>query len=178
MAKKLIIFTDIGDTVIDQGSEVREESSAVVIDSACIPGAKETMLEINRLGYTVVMVADGLVQSFHNSMRINGLEHIFSGWVISEAVGVRKPDAKMFDTAFESIGLTEADKKRVIMVGNHIGRDVAGANRYGIRSVLLTWSPRYGYEPSCPDEVPTYTIAEPKELLPLVERLERELENE
>lgn len=177
MEKKLIIFTDIGDTVIDQGSEVRRENDPVVIDSACIPGAKETMLELYRRGYTIVMVADGLVQSFANSMRINGLDHIFAARVISEAVGVRKPDAKMFDTAFQSIGLTEADKGRVIMVGNAINRDISGANRYGIRSVLLTWSPRYGYEPSEPDEVPTYTIGVPEELLPLVERLESKLEN-
>ena len=71
--------------------------------------------------------------------------------------------------------LTEEDKRRVIMVGNNIKRDVTGANRFGIRSVLLTWSPRYQYEASTPDEVPAFRIRSPEELLPLAEKLNAEL---
>ena len=98
-----------------------------------------------------------------------------SAEAISEALSSEKPSALMFRTAMDRLRLTEADKRRVIMVGNNIRRDVVGANRFGIRSVLLTWSPRYRYEPSCPEETPTYRIASPEELLPLAEKLNAEL---
>ena len=69
--KRLIIFTDIGDTIIDEGTEVRN-AQGVVIHAECIPGAKETYLRLYEKGYTIVMVADGLTQSFHNTMKKTG----------------------------------------------------------------------------------------------------------
>ena len=174
MEKKLIIFTDIGDTVIDEGTEVRDEN-AVVVHADCIPGARETMLELYRRGYTIVMVADGLVQSFANTMKQHGLSHIFRAKAISEEVGCEKPGTPMFRAAMDRTDLTEADKRRIIMVGNNMRKDVTGANRFGLRSVLLAWSPRYSYEPETPEQVPDYTLKKPEELLDLVERLEEKL---
>ena len=174
---KLIVFTDIGDTVIDEGTEIRAEPGGTVLRADCIPGAKETMLELYERGYTLVMVADGLVKSFENTLRQNGLNHIFRARAVSEEVGVCKPDPRMFKAAFDRAGLCEADRSRVVMVGNHIVKDVGGANRFGIRSVHLHWSPRHPNEPSCPEEIPDYVIHTPAELLPLVERLNAELEN-
>lgn len=178
MEKNLIIFTDIGDTVIDEGTEIRRIPKGVVYQAACIPEAKETMLSLYEQGYTIVMVADGLEESFRNTMRENGLDHIFRSWVISEKVGVEKPDQLMFETALESLGLTETDKHRIMMVGNNLERDVAGANRFGITSVHLCWSPRYPAEARSEEEEPDYRIHHPSELLLLAERLERKLEAE
>ena len=178
MKKKLIIFTDIGDTVIDESTEVRKVPYGVVYEADCIPGAKETMLSLYEQGYTIVMVADGLEQSFRNTMKGNGLDHVFSEWVISEQLGVEKPNALMFETAMRRLGLTAADKDRVLMVGNNLARDMVGANRFGIRSVHLSWSNRYPDRASAPEEKPTYRIHSPIELLPLIDRLERQLEGE
>lgn len=173
--KQLIIFTDIGDTIVDEGTEVKVPGTELVLRADCIPGAVETMRRLYDEGYTILMVADGLVQSFHNSMTQNGLDDIFAAKIISERVGEKKPSEKMFRAAMEAGHLEEADKRRIIMVGNNIRRDVLGANRFGIRSVLLTWSPRYSYAAETPEMEPTYRIARPEELLDLVHRLEAEL---
>lgn len=172
MDHKLIIFTDIGDTIIDEGSEVREVPFGVVLRADCIPGAKETMLALYEQGFTIAMVADGLTESFHNTMTQNGLEHIFAAKSISEENGVEKPDRVMFQKALERLGLTERDKERIVMVGNNLKRDVLGARRFGIRSVLLSWSPRYDMVPSCEEETPDYVISRPEELPELVNRLD------
>ena len=172
MDRKLIIFTDIGDTIIDEGSEVREVPCGVVLHADCIPGAKETMLELYARGFTIAMVADGLTKSFHNTMTQNGLEHIFAAKSISEENGVEKPAVAMFQKAMERLGLTEHDKERIVMVGNNLKRDVLGAKRFGIRSVLLSWSPRYDMVPSCEEETPDYVISRPEELLELANRLD------
>lgn len=176
MKKKLVVFTDIGDTIIDEGSEKRAVPFGVVDRADCIPGAKETMLRLYEEGFTIVMVADGLVRSFENTMRQNGLSHIFSAKVISEEMGDHKPARVMFSKAFEAAGLTDADKGRVIMVGNNLKRDIVGARRFGIRSVLIRWSPRYSYQPETEEEIPDWQIDKPEELYALCVKLESELE--
>lgn len=177
MAKKLVIFTDVGDTIVDESTEIRKERWGVVYDAKCIPGAKETMRRLYDAGYTIVMVADGLSQSFHNTMDINGLSDIFSAWVISEEVGIEKPSPRMFQRAMDVMGFTEADKKRIIMVGNNPLRDVPGANNFGITSVLLDWSPRYDYTraEAGTERFPDYRIHRPEELWDLCEKLEAAL---
>ena len=172
--KRIVLFTDIGDTVIDEGTEVRD-GEGTVIHADCIPGARETMRAIHAAGWPIVMVADGTVKSFHNTMAENALDDIFSARIISEAVGAEKPDIRMFRSAMDAMGLTDADLGRIVMVGNNVKRDILGANRAGIRSVLLTWSRRRPFCEDGPDEHPDYKIARPEELLPLLETLEEEI---
>lgn len=172
MEHRVILFTDIGDTIIDEGTEIRNEPGGVVLRAECLPGAREVMLSLYGQGYTIAMVADGLVESFHNTMTQHGLDHIFAAKAISEAVGAEKPDPRMFRTAMEQLGLTDADRSRILMVGNRVMKDVAGANAFGIRSVLLRWSPRYRDEWGMAR--PDYIIDTPEELPELLRQVEAE----
>lgn len=174
MEKKLIIFTDSGDTIIDEGTEVRDEKG-IVVHAELIPGAGETLKALYDRGYIIALVADGEEQSFTNVYEENGLGDCFHTRTISEIVGIQKPSEKMFQDAMDKNHLTHEDKKRVIMVGNNVKKDIKGANRFGITSVLLDWSPRYDMVPACEEEEPDYILHEPKELLALVEKLEGQL---
>jgi putative hydrolase of the HAD superfamily len=78
----------------------------------------------------------------------------------------------MFIAALNSLGIAPEDYGRTIMVGNHLSRDVRGANRVGMISVWLDWAPRREKVPADAAERPDYTIHQPIELLALVERLE------
>ena len=176
MKHRVILFTDIGDTIIDEGTEIRAVPGGVVSRADCLPGARETMLSLYEQGYTIAMVADGLVQSFHNTMTQHGLDHIFAAKAISEAVGVEKPDARMFQSAMGQLGLTEADKPRILMIGNNLAKDIVGANAFGIRSAFLRLSPRYRHEWQSDAETPDYVLDRPEELPALLRQIERELE--
>ncbi len=170
MEHRLILFTDIGDTIIDEGTEVRNVPGGVVLRAECLPGARETMLSLYAQGYTIAMVADGLAESFHNTMTQHGLDHIFAAKAISETVGAEKPDARIFQSAMDQLGLTEADKGRIVMIGNRTTRDVAGANAFGLKSILLRWSPRYRDEWDAAKA--DYVIDSPEELPALLRRIE------
>ena len=174
MERKLIVFTDIGDTVIDEGSEVRETPCGVVQRARCVPGARETLLELYRRGYTLAMVADGLAQSFANTTGQNGLAHIFAARAISETGGAEKPDPRMFRAAMEQLKLRKRDKRRILMLGNNLSRDIAGGNAFGLRTALLRWSPRYRYDWTCEAERPDYVLDSPWELPMLLAHLETE----
>lgn len=169
--KNLIIFTDSGDTIIDEGTQVYDERG-IVLRAECIPGAGEVLRELKEEGYRIALVADGEWESFQNVYRENGLGDCFEEWIVSEAVGEQKPARSMFDTAMEKMRLKEDDKPFIVMIGNNLKKDVAGANRYGIASVWLDWSPRYFHTVEEPDWQPDYRVKTPEELKVLIGELE------
>ena len=170
MNKKLIIFTDSGDTIIDEATQVYD-GRHIVQEAKFIPEADKVLRQLHEEGYTIALVADGEWDSFQNVYRRTGLDDCFDAWVVSEVVGQQKPAAIMFETAYEKLGLTEADKRRIVMIGNNLKKDVAGANRQGLISVWLDWSPRYFHTVEEPDWQPDYTVHTPQELIPLLHRL-------
>ncbi len=172
--KDIVIFIDSGDTIIDESTQVFIEGE-LVAEAEFIPGAEEMIKTLKELGYTVVMVADGLRQSFINVHTKLGLYDYFDGHIYSEDIGVHKPNAKMFDAGLEAIGLTRDDAHRVVMVGNNLGRDIKGANDMNMISIHIDWSKRYELEPKDTSEEPDYVIHEPQELVPLVEKLNEAL---
>jgi len=174
MSKRLIIFTDSGDTLVDEGTQKFDEKG-IVTEAELIPGADNLLKTLHKDGFRIALVADGEVESFDNVYRDNGLGYCFEKRIISEAVGIQKPAKEMFDTAMKEMNLTDEDKSRIIMIGNNLKKDIAGANRFGIISVWLDWSPRYFHEIEEPDWQPDYIVKTPEELLELIYNLEDKL---
>lgn len=172
--RNLIIFTDSGDTIIDEGTQVFDERG-IVTKADFIPGADEVLKTLHEEGYRIALVADGEWESFQNVYRENGLGYCFEEWIVSEVVGEQKPARSMFDTAMEKMKLTDAEKPQIVMIGNNLKKDVAGANRYDITSIWLDWSPRYFHTVEEPDWEPDYIVKTPDELLTLIHNLEQKL---
>lgn len=170
--KKLIVFTDCGDTLVDESTQIFCDGGETVVSAGLIDGAREELETLCREGFRVAMVADGSVVSFGNIIRQHRLEDFFEVRIISEELGCCKPDERMFFTAMERMGLGEEDISRIVMIGNNLKRDVTGANRLGICSVLLDFSPRYCMIPENEEEIPDYTVSMPCEIPALLERLE------
>lgn len=175
--KRLIIFIDSGDTIIDEATQVRDDNG-IVLSAACIPGADNVLRQLRAEGFAIALVADGETQSFRNVFRLNGLDACFDAWIISEEVGVQKPAPAMFERAMTALRLTDEDRHRIVMIGNNLKKDIAGANRQGLISVWLDWSPRYFHTVEQPDWRPDYTVHTPEELLPLLHHLNDSLKAE
>lgn len=175
MGRNLIIFTDSGDTIIDESTQILDERG-IVTRAEFIPGAGEVLKQLREEGYRIALVADGEWESFQNVYRENGLGYCFEEWIVSEVVGEQKPARSMFDTAMEKMKLSESDKPFIVMIGNNLKKDVAGANRYGITSIWLDWSPRYFHSVEELDWQPDYTVKTPEELKTLIGELEKKCE--
>ena len=63
------------------------------------------------------------------------------------------------------------------MIGNNLERDIVGANRMGITSVLAGYSPRYRMKPENEEETPDYVVCDPSEIPALIEMLDKQMEN-
>jgi len=177
MKKKLVLFIDSGDTLVDEGAQVwAPDDRGLVLRTGLIGGAEAAIRLIHERGYIISLVADGRVESFENVYsRQYNLRPCFDAWIVSETVGEQKPARGMFQAAMDALGLCEADKGRIVMAGNNLSRDILGANLFGIRSIWIDWTPRYPKEPANENEVPHYVIHTPSELPPLLDKLEEAL---
>ncbi|MBA3421425.1 MAG: HAD-IA family hydrolase [Thermoleophilaceae bacterium] len=174
MAKRILaVCLDFGDTLGDQATQVRDDAGTL-LEIDLIEGALELVRELRARGYRLALVADGTVRDARNVLAQHGLDALFDAVVISEAVGAQKPDPSIFHRALGELGLEPRDYARAVMVGNRLERDVQGARQLGMIAVWIDWSPRYAKRPTEPAAVPDRVIEHPLELLPLLERLERE----
>lgn len=170
----LALCFDFGDTLIDQATEVKDESFTT-LRADLIPGVVELLHELKHRGYRLGLVSNGPVDSIPNVLGAYGLYELFDVRAISQGLGVDKPDARIFRYALDHMGIPESEYDRTIMIGNDLAADVAGANTVGMISVWLDWAPRHRKTPTIQAEIPHHTIAEPLALLSLLEELEQRL---
>ncbi|MEZ4663312.1 MAG: HAD family hydrolase [Caldilineaceae bacterium] len=168
----LAICLDSGDTLVDEGTEIKDARGAV-LEAELIPGAAELVRQIKQRGYPLALVADGPADTFRNVLGHFGLYELFDALAISELVGVEKPDAAMFHTALGQLDIAQADYGRVIMVGNNLSRDILGANALGLITVWIDWAPRRAKIPANALETPDYIIKTPLELLNVINQIEK-----
>lgn len=168
------VFLDSGDTLVNEDTE-QFDDEGYVIEAGLIPGALEMVQSLAADGYRLALVADGRVRSFATVLGGHGIEPHFHAQVISEAEGCSKPDARMFRKAMSSLGLSAQDAQAIVMVGNHLERDIGGANPLGIISIWQSWSKKRSHIPANAGEVPRYTIRHPGELPILLEEIERQM---
>jgi putative hydrolase of the HAD superfamily len=131
-------------------------SLAVAMDSAV-----EVLETLQSLGIVLGLVTNGTVRAQAQKLDILGLRPYFRTVVVSEAVGVEKPHAAIFQHALDGLGL-RADQ--AWFVGDHPENDILGAYRVGLRTVWLrgahTWPGNQA--------VPHHQIDHLRELVPLL----------
>jgi putative hydrolase of the HAD superfamily len=131
-------------------------SLAVAMD-----GAVEVLERLQRLGMALGLVTNGTVRSQGQKLDILGLRSYFRTIVVSEAVGVEKPHAAIFQHALDGLGLRA---EHAWFVGDHPENDILGASRVGLRTVWLRGShPWPGTQ-----AVPHHQIDHLRELVPLL----------
>ncbi|WP_159653189.1 pyrimidine 5'-nucleotidase [Vibrio atypicus] len=99
-----------------------------------LPGAKELMEALHgkaRLG----IITNGFTELQAIRLERTGMSEFFDHIIISEEVGVAKPDAGIFDYAFQKMGLP--CKTKVLMVGDNPHSDVLGGINFGIETCWL-----------------------------------------
>jgi putative hydrolase of the HAD superfamily len=98
--------------------------------------AKPTLQTLRMLGYRLGLISnasdDTDVQSLVDKA---GLRLYFEVIVTSAALGIRKPNPKIFQTALDQLG---ASPFRTAMVGDTLGADVLGARNAGLYSIWIT----------------------------------------
>jgi putative hydrolase of the HAD superfamily len=135
------------DYLLELGAEeaAAEELAALRLESTRPllkprPGALDTLAELRRRGYLLglITVCSEDVEQLWEETPFAGL---FDAAVFSCAVGLRKPDPRIYRLALEELGV---EPEEAIFVGDGANDELAGAERVGMRAVLIH---REGEEP-------------------------------
>jgi HAD superfamily hydrolase (TIGR01549 family) len=153
------VLLDLDDTLFDHQHCARE---ALVRDLATrtatayrtgyiqarrsVPGARP-FLETIRQRATVVIVSNNLLHEQQEKLRDCRLDGYIDVLVVSEEVGVSKPDARIFEIALERAG---AGPQEAVMIGDSWANDVEGARSAGIRAVWFNRDGRPSPDPAVP----------------------------
>jgi FMN phosphatase YigB (HAD superfamily) len=163
----MALLFDLGDTLMVEESEVKD-AGGTTLRADLIPGMAEALHWLKDRGCGLALVADSRPITPVNVLRQHGLYHLFDYLAISEVEGVEKPDPRIFRAALGALGIPESDHGRVAMVGNNLERDIVGANRLGLISVLFHWNDRRRSQPLTAEEKPQYTVSSAQELVSLI----------
>ena len=100
-----------------------------------LPGAAEFMRAIHGK-MKVALVSNGVSAIQRSRLAKCPLTPLFDVIVISEEVGVAKPDPKLLYVAMEQLGCT--DKSQAVMMGDSLSADIGAANNAGIDSIFFS----------------------------------------
>ena len=166
------LLFDLGDTLMLEETEIKAEDETT-LRAELVPGMAEALRQFKAQGHRLALVADARPETPANVLRQHGLYDLFDMIAVSEALGASKPDPRLFRAALDALGVTAADYGRVVMVGNNLERDIAGANRLGLISVFFHVNERRRTQPLTGDETPRHTATSAHGLVALIERLDR-----
>ncbi|MFT9597450.1 HAD family hydrolase [Mesobacillus sp.] len=98
---------------------------------SCIafPYLHEVLGDLRQMGIKLGLVSNGKTPFQMDNIKALGIEGYFDSILISEAVGYRKPDPRIFQRALDELGVLAAHS---IFVGDHPENDVVAARNFGM----------------------------------------------
>lgn len=124
------------------------------------PGAEAVLRRLSK-SYRLGMITNGYSDSQRGRLEAAGLLDVFYPLLISEEVGVAKPDVRIFELALTKL---ERSPEEVLYVGDSISHDRAGCLRAGID--FCHYCPGHGAFDELPDS--RYRIAELTDLISIL----------
>ncbi len=132
---------------------------ASFVDESAVRNA---LADLRDDGWQVAVVTNG-ASTQDRKVDLAGLRDVVDVVVVSEVVGVRKPDPRMFALACEQAGVDCAE----VMVGDNPAADIGGAHAAGIASIWIDHG--YGWPPEI--EPPTHSVKSITDAIALVRTL-------
>lgn len=126
------------------------------------PGVKSTLRELIKRGYKLGILSDAPPFQMWTRLAEIGLLHEFDAAISSVEFGVRKPNELPFRKALEVFGVKPNE---AMMVGDSIDRDIYGAKKLGMVTVLAKYGK--GWKDKL-DVKPDYEINDIRELLTIL----------
>ena len=129
----------------------REALSRIPTKNKLIPGAIE-LLEYLRPKYNLYILSNGFKELQSHKMRTAGIDKYFDALILSEDIGVNKPNRELYEYALEKTG---SKLEESIMIGDMFETDIVGAENIGMKQIY--------FNPKKKDNIsftPTYMVTD------------------
>ncbi|MCH5319983.1 MAG: YjjG family noncanonical pyrimidine nucleotidase [Paramuribaculum sp.] len=108
-------------------------------EKSLIPGALNLLQRLREAGFSIGVLSNGFNPVQQRKIESAGLTSFIDYTVLSEDIGVTKPDTRLFEHAMDISGIVSP--KRHVMIGDNPSTDIRGAVDAGWKAILLD---RYG----------------------------------
>lgn len=99
-----------------------------------VEGARELLETLRRRGFKTGILSNGFKEVQYRKLASGGIEPLIDCVVLSDEIGVNKPDRRLFDHALQKAGTTAAES---VIVGDNLSTDIAGGLGAGWRAVYF-----------------------------------------
>lgn len=106
--------------------------------SCCFEHVENTIIQLKQRGYLIGLISNGRTPFQEHNFYALGLTEFFSSIIVSEAVGLRKPDPAIFLLSCQQLGVHPQD---CIFVGDNELADIQGAKAVGMKSIFFHPNP-------------------------------------
>jgi YjjG family noncanonical pyrimidine nucleotidase len=125
---------------------------------ALMPGAQELVEDLSR-DHGLALATNGIAAVQRSRFSASSIRPHFKALVISDEIGVAKPDPRFFTELFSRI--EDPDRGEVLMVGDSLTSDIAGGVGFGIDTCWFNPSDQLNGSPVAP----TYEVNDLSEIL-------------
>lgn len=127
------LFDELG-TAVDVESFAQSYLAQLAAQSQLFPGVEALMRRLHGR-YRLALITNGLADVQHPRLEQSGLRPYFEAVIVSDEVGVGKPDPAIFEVAFARMG--QPPKERVLIIGDGLTSDMQGGINFGIDTCWL-----------------------------------------
>lgn len=129
----------------------REALGRIPTKNRLIDGAIE-LLEYLRPKYKMYILSNGFKELQSHKMRTAGIDKYFDALILSEDIGVNKPNRELYEYALEKTG---SKLEESIMIGDMFETDIVGAANIGMKQIYFNPKKKESHT-----FAPTYMVTE------------------
>ncbi len=119
-----------------------------------IAGAENLVRSCHRAGYKLGMITNGLTEVQRPRLALSPLTELFDFVIVSDEIGVAKPDAAFFRHALERMHTD--DPADALVIGDNLNADIRGGAEFGCATC---WYNPLGKPNTIPGLEPTYNVS-------------------
>ena len=117
----------------DEDNKLASQMNSYYLDTLAqqttlVPYAVELLQYLVSKGYALYILSNGFIEVQHRKLQAAGIDNYFSRIVLSDEIGVNKPDKRLFDYALQ---VTNSRAEETLMVGDNYDADILGAANAG-----------------------------------------------
>ena len=113
---------------------LRHAGSKLSQQKTLVPGAVELLDYLTERGYPLYILSNGFAEVQSRKLESGGISHYFKRLILSDEIGITKPDRRLFDYALQIVG---AEASETLIVGDNYDADILGAMNAGWKTIYF-----------------------------------------
>ena len=118
------LATDLGESYTDYAARL----------VALVPNTMEVLTYLKEKDYNIHLITNGFLEVQSIKMEASGLDKMIDNSFVSEVVGFKKPDHRIFHHAMEKVN---ASLEECIMIGDDLSVDIIPAKEIGMTHIYF-----------------------------------------